>query len=323
MFGAVLALSVLAASTSLVAAEPSDGKALAEQLYDQGRALAKSEKWAEACPKFEASLHYDAALGTRLNLATCYEKIGRLASAWGMFRDAAAFALRVGDTARQNYALQHANALLPRLPQLTIARPAKLPSGFAVKRDDVPLDLATLGNALYIDPGTHEVTASAPGFESFKVRITIDEARTESVIIRELVPFRAKTPRGTNEPAGRFDPGRKRRIIGGGVAASGAILAGVGLLFGARASSTYKDAKALCGSALSCGSDTSFEHGSELVDRAYRQATLSTVLVISGAVAAAAGIAMWVTAPKREHTNTAVTPIVVGRDFGLAIIGRF
>jgi tetratricopeptide (TPR) repeat protein len=324
MRGAVLALSALATSTTLVAAEPSDGKALAEQFYDQGRALVKSEQWAEACPKFEASLRYEAALGTRLNLATCYEKIGRLASAWEMFRDAAIVALRAGDTARQDYAVGHANALLARLPKLTIVGPAKLPSGFSVKRDGVALDLATLGTALYIDPGAHEVTASAPEFEPFKTQITVGEGGSESVMIPELTPVKKQAQdKISAEGVERLKPRRTQKLVGIGVVGVGVLLAGTGLLFGVRASSTYKDAEALCGDELACQSDASYVQGSELVDRAHRQATFSTILAISGAVAVAAGIVVWVTAPKRERAETAVMPIVADRDFGLAIIGRF
>ena len=85
-------------------AQPSDNKALAEQLFNQGRELAKANNWTAACPKFEASLRYDAALGTKLNLATCYEHVGKLASAWGLYRDAAELAARANDAKRREYA---------------------------------------------------------------------------------------------------------------------------------------------------------------------------------------------------------------------------
>ena len=57
-------------------------KATAEALFTEGRALATSGKCAEAIPKFQASQKLDPGVGTLLNLAECYEQVGKTASAW-------------------------------------------------------------------------------------------------------------------------------------------------------------------------------------------------------------------------------------------------
>jgi hypothetical protein len=325
-----LALSITVSSASLAVAQPSDIKTLAEQLFAQGRELARANKWAEACPKFEASLRYNAGIGTRLNLATCYEKIGKLASAWALFRDTAALALRAGDAVRHDYALEQAAALLPRLPKLTIAGPRTPPPGFAVTRDGLALDLATLGTALYVDPGSHVVTASAPGFEQFNATLTVGEAESESVVIREPTPSRRpvadpKLQRGEERgnPAGRSELRRTQRLVGISLAGGGAVLTGAGLLFGVRARASYNDARTLCGAELICPNDASFEQGKDLVSRARTQATFSTALVITGIAAAVAGAVVWGTAIQREHAEAAVMPVVTDRDVGFAIMGRF
>src|ERR1041384_2645492 len=117
----MVVVSVLAGSPQ---AQSSASNALAEQLFNQARDLVKANKWAEACPKFEASLRYDPVLGTRLNLATCYEHIGRLASAWGLYRESIDAAKKAGDTKRADYAQKQATAPQPRLPQLATSAPA-------------------------------------------------------------------------------------------------------------------------------------------------------------------------------------------------------
>src|SRR3954465_9465866 len=63
-------------------------RAAAEALFNQGRDLMTAGKFVEACPKFEASQQLDPGLGTMLNLAECYEKTGRTASAWAEYREA-------------------------------------------------------------------------------------------------------------------------------------------------------------------------------------------------------------------------------------------
>src|SRR5215471_14325384 len=125
-------------------AQSADSSALAEQLFNQARDLVKANKWAEACPKFEASLRYDPVLGTRLNLATCYEHIGKLASAWGLYRESIELAKKAGDTKRAEYAQKQAAALEPRLPKLAISAPANPPAGFVVKRDETTVDAGAL-----------------------------------------------------------------------------------------------------------------------------------------------------------------------------------
>ena len=324
-----LAVSFFISIATPALAQPTDDKALAEQLFEQGRELVKANKWSEACPKFEASLRYDATLGTRLNLATCYEQIGRLASAWGLFRDSAELARGPNDAARRDYALKHAAALLPRLPKFTISGPPAPPPGFAVTRDGVELDLATLGSALYVDPGSHEVTASAPGFEPFKATITVDEAKSESVVIPELSPAKSAAAQPPPKPAQpelptvRSEAKRTQRLVGVGVMGGGVVLTGVGFRLGARAGSTFHDAKALCGTELICENSADFERGKDLISRARTQATLSTVLVVTGMAAAAAGAVVWLTAPRRKGVETAILPVVTNCDLGFAVTGRF
>src|SRR5215510_3468909 len=143
-------VSVMLISAGHAHAQSSDSGSIAEQLFNQARDLAKAKRWAEACSKFEASLRYDPALGTRLNLATCYEHLGKLASAWSVYRESIDLARKLGDTKRRDYARNQAAALEPRLARLAIAAPARPPAGFVVTRDGTQIDPGALGIALYV-----------------------------------------------------------------------------------------------------------------------------------------------------------------------------
>ncbi|MEJ7735736.1 MAG: hypothetical protein WKG00_41925, partial [Polyangiaceae bacterium] len=65
---------------SLSSAARADDRASAQALFDAGKLLVADGKYAEACPKFEASFTLDRTLGTLLNLADCHEKVGKVAT---------------------------------------------------------------------------------------------------------------------------------------------------------------------------------------------------------------------------------------------------
>jgi len=332
--GAFIVVSVVAGHAYAQSPSPSgNSSTLAEQLFNQARDLAKANQWAEACPKFEASLRYDPVLGTRLNLATCYEHIGKLASAWGLYRESIELAKKAGDVKRADYAQKQATALEPRLPKLAISAPAAPPAGFIVKRDDTTIDAGGLGVALYVDPGTHTITASAPGFEPFALTVTLVEGKTETLAIPVLqakpVPDQvtdSSTPpserRDTTEPMA--PPSRTRRYVALGVGAAGVAAVGVGLVFGAKANSTYSDAKALCDPNLVCSSPADYDKAKELMRDARSRATTSTVLVVTGGAAIVAGAVVFLTAPHaRERASARIVPVTHDHGAGLAIMGKF
>lgn len=329
VLGLIVMMSVLAGRAH---AQSSNSSSIAEQLFNQARDLAKANKWAEACPKFEASLRYDPTLGTRLNLATCYEHIGRLASAWSLYRESIDLAKKAGDAKRRDYAQTQADALEPRLAKLTVAAPAKPPAGLVVTRDGTPIEQGALGIALYVDAGTHEITASAPGFERFAQTVTIVDGKVEAVAIPSLAakPVPAAVTDSSKpavehhvEPTEPAAPSRTRKYVALGVGAAGVAAVGVGLVFGAKANSKYKDAEALCGANLAC-SPADYPRDQQLVHDARSSATTSTVLVIAGSAAIAAGVVVYLTAPRAPERATAqLVPVVHDHGAGLVITGGF
>jgi tetratricopeptide (TPR) repeat protein len=327
-------VSIVAGHASAQSPSPSgNSSALAEQLFNQARDLAKANQWAEACPKFEASLRYDPVLGTRLNLATCYEHIGKLASAWGLYRESIELAKKAGDAKRADYAQKQATAIEPRLPKLTISAPADPPTGFTVKRDDTTIDAGGFGVALYVDPGTHQITASAPGFEPFTFTVTLVEGKTETLTIPALraKPLLTQVTDSSAPSRDRRDaaepmvpPSRTRRYLAIGVGAAGVAVVGVGLVFGAKANSTYSDAKSLCDPNLVCSSPADYDKAKELMRDARSRATISTVLVLGGGAAIVAGAIVFLTAPHaREQANARIVPVTHDHGAGLAITGKF
>jgi hypothetical protein len=142
--------------------------------------------YAEACPKFEESYKLQEAIGTRLNLAACYEAEGRLAIAWSTFLEVASKARAAGQKERAAFALDRAASLAPKLSNVTIDVPSEARApGLEIRRDGNPVGPAEWGTPLPADAGDHTVQASAPGHKPWSKTITVAARAT---IVRVAVP---------------------------------------------------------------------------------------------------------------------------------------
>jgi len=167
---------------------------IAATAFNQATELEKQGKWAEACPLYETSYHADPQIGVLLHLAICHEQIGRLASAWSEFTDAADLAHTRNDP-REATARARASALAPKLAKLYLAPPSKPIAGMVVRRDGVEIT-ALVGTTMPIDPGNHEIVVSAPGYLDWTHEVTITGQTTTPIDIPmlQLAPVVAAKP---------------------------------------------------------------------------------------------------------------------------------
>src|SRR5688572_14521079 len=118
-------------------------KAAAEALFDEGRSLAGQGQYEAACQRFEQSQAMDPGVGTLLYLGDCYERVGRVASAWAMYRAAASAAGAAAQVERSRIASERAQRLTPYLSKLVLAVPAEnRVSGFELSINGKPLSAA-------------------------------------------------------------------------------------------------------------------------------------------------------------------------------------
>ena len=296
--------------------------AAAEALFREARDLMAAGKTSEACQKFAESQRLDPSPGTLLNLARCHAQQGKTASAWAEFLAAkrSAEATQRADLAQE--AQRQADALVGQLSYLTIVASKKVP-GLVVTRNGETLAASALGSKLPVDPGRYTVRASAPQHTDWSGEVTVEGgAASESLVIPPLEPAPAASAapagpppnaEGTNPSTTETSHPPVLAYVVGGV---GIVATGVGLAFGALASSKYGDAEDACPTFHGCSP-------SAMDDRttAGTFATVSTVGVSVGLVGIATGVVLLVThrsgksSTARPRLVPAVGPGVAGGVF--------
>jgi hypothetical protein len=178
LFTAAAMSAALAFSPSIAQADD----ATAEALFQAGKSLMDQKKYSEACAKFEASYKLDPGLGTKLNVADCHEKDGKLAQAWGDWGEARDQAKRENDKPRMELAIRRQKELDPKVPKLTVNATGPT-TGIDVYRDELKLDSAMLGVPLPVDPGAHVVTLRRGKSVLREKKIDVAEKSTAEVTI--------------------------------------------------------------------------------------------------------------------------------------------
>jgi len=333
--GRSLAVALAAALLVAVAATPAPAqpddvaqkKAAAEAAFRRGKELINSDAPA-ACEAFKQSMQLDPQFGTQYNLALCYDKIGRLASAWGELTELAA---KDPNAARRADSEKRAKALEPRLVRLLIVIKQRTP-GLKVMRDESDVT-AFMGVATPVDPGMSKLTASAPGYKSWSMDVTITgEGSTITVDVPALEKAPEPPPpppgggndvfRTPTQPAVDKDPGKGRRKLGMIVGAVGVAGLGAGAVFGLGAKNAFADADVNCGGDVGdCRGDAEAAQGD--IDSANSKAMLANIAFGVGAAALIGGAVLYLTAPEAAE-STMVSP-TVGADgsAGVIVRGRF
>src|SRR6185503_18935180 len=163
--------------------------AAAETLFVDARKLLAAGKYQEACKALAESQRLDPGVGTLLNLGRCYEKLGRTASAWSTYREAAAAARAANQNAREKNARLAADALEPKLPKLTIVvTGTETNPRLEVRRDGAVVPSSMWGMAVAIDPGDHLFEASAPGYKPWRSRVVAEAGKAVTVSVPALEP---------------------------------------------------------------------------------------------------------------------------------------
>jgi hypothetical protein len=289
--------------------------AAARALFSEGRDLMEAERFEEACPKFEESLRLDHGMGTQFNLAHCWEKVGRTASAWALFLDVAAAARAGNQLQRETAARERAKALEAKLSRLRIAVLDPAPNT-KVMRDDQEVGRAAWGTAMPIDPGDHVIRVTAPGKQEWSQDVTVPAtARTFSVTVPALgdLPVTAASndgpaPASTAQTIPADGGSSPPDVSSNGQTVTAVVVGGLGIgalaagtIFAIQSRSDNEKALTLCRTIASDGSETCVsraerEQHQGLVDDAKRGQILGYVGFGLGGAALITATVLYLTA---------------------------
>lgn len=153
----------------------------AEATFEAGRRLMKEKKYREACAAFEQSQRLDPQFGTQYNLANCYEQIGKLATAYNMYRE-----LGRGDTNadRRTKSTELAVQILARVPKIKLVLVTNAPDA-QVFMNDANAN-ALIGIETPVDFGTYNIVVGATGYRAWRKSFEIRELSKVTTVTIEL-----------------------------------------------------------------------------------------------------------------------------------------
>lgn len=314
-------------------AEPTGAeRAAAESLFQSGTSLMAEQKFAPACEKFEGSLELDPALGTMLRLADCYDRVGKTASAWATFQDAASLARTRNEAVREQMAEERGADLEKRLSRLRLRiQPTPGVSDLAVRIGKTRVPQASFDTPLPVDPGSAEVEVTASGHKPWSTHIEVSagpSVQTLAVPALEALPRTAApapAPARPEVPAPAPSPGGTQRTLAYVAGAAGIAALATGGVLAYRANALNQQSYNHC--RPDDHSACTAEGVSERND-ARSLATATTLAGAAGGVLLAGGLALLLTAPSSESAPAPapairVTGMLAPRGGNLSLSGRW
>jgi hypothetical protein len=283
--------------------------AAAEALFRRGREAMEAKRYADALRWFVESQRLDPAAGTLMNVATCEEKLGRVASAWQHWKEAVD-ALPPNDDRRQ-LGRSRIDALERKLPRLAVSLASGREKGARVFRDDIELGPAIQGVPLPIDAGSHTVTVQMPGHRVERIAVRLEEGEQKRIDVHP----------GAADPSTSVDSGGKAiwpRTLGWVLAGAGVASVGTAAVTGVMLLDYKNTVDADCPN-RTCLT----QEGLDAASTARTLTTVNTAAWIAGGVGLGLGAYLLVFSAPNQRKTTAVAPSVSHDGFAVWCRGTF
>jgi hypothetical protein len=160
----------------------------ARDLFNDGATLQAAGKYAEALDKFQKSIAVYPAPTTALRIAQCKASMNRLVEATEDYRAIINTALPAGSPAAYQQAKDQAAVELaqlePTIPRVKIIVTPERVAGLQITVDGQPMNAALVGVARPIDPGTHRVIVTAPGYQQGEATVVTQAKAIQTPEVR-------------------------------------------------------------------------------------------------------------------------------------------
>jgi hypothetical protein len=303
-------------------ARAQSGGESADELFVRARGLMKTGDCAGALPLLERSHGLEPTLGTRLNMAMCEARLGKLTQARAHLTEVIE-ASAPGDD-RRGHAERALRELVPRIPFVVVEIDTARHELEVVRLDGEVL-LGMKPNEPYpINPGAHELEVvlvrEAPQVRRFTVAerqlYTWSLGGLSAVTTTAATKAPKSTPRVSSDaPAPDFWTTRRTAAIVAGSASLTSFGLAVGFTLSAR--SIYDSSDAHCDADDRCDPT-----GIERRDRARMHGRIATMAATVGVAAAAGAAVLWFTGtPEAPRSSRSSRVGLRGNAFGHARSG--
>lgn len=286
--------------------------AAAELLFQKGRKAMEQGAFDRACAYFHESYKFDEAVGTVMNLATCEEKRGRLASAWERWQQAIRLLER--DDARYSFATERVASLESDVPRLRIVLSEDAPSDTSVHLAGVLLGTPSLGEPLPVNPGSHQILVKSPGYHDRTFSADLAPGQEQTIDVRPG----AKLPPTALDGGG----GQDRSVAVHRTSAYVSSAIGVlGLGSAAVTGALLPGTQAVVDD--NCSADGCNEEGNRAKKRGRGLLVANTVSWIAGSLGAVTGTILFLTIPGRGERQTSAALNASPTGLSLNVRGSF
>lgn len=312
------------------AGSPSDAQQ-AERLrtlYREGVEAATAGRWSDARDRFRAVLAIRSSPKVLFSLGQAEEQLGQVASAQADYGSALQGAKAAGEGEVVTAAEQATAAIAPRVPHVRVVVTGASAGVERLASATLDGQAVAVGAAVAVDPGSHRLVVSAPGMREAVASVAIVEGAQLDVPVRlepaggggaapAATPAPAAvaaspTPGGpeTAAPSGEGGGAGPWRTVGLVAAGAGVVAVGVGFAVALDAKSKWNRAAGEPGISRETDSGSAVSEGN-----------VASVVVGVGAAVAAAGVVLWLVAPRAPDDGPNLAVGIGGREVMLR--GRF
>ncbi len=335
--GALAAGALGAAPAAAQQVSPAD-KELARRLMDEADKAFEAKRYPESVQKYCQADKIMGVPTTALECGKALEAMLKLLDAKDVYVRAAHYEHPAGQKEPEAFvnaraaAVQKADALGPRIPELVIAVDGvEAGTAVVIKVDGEPLRADIPRRLVNPAPHEHLVSASAPGYREASVTVTASESEQKPVALHlekgegvAVLPPPPPPPIGPNIPLPPPQPDKKggganvAAAIGFGVGAAALITGGV---TGAMSLSQTSSLKSDCGGDLAVCDTKKVPDAQSRYDKALALANASNATLVIGGVGVVFGVialfAFKPSEPKPEPAKATIVPLIGPGSLGL------